>query len=109
MCHSIVFDWFSLSRLQGKSQLVEQELARLGEQRVQTSEGTRAIALELCREFEDTFLQHINTGEVCIELVLFALVIYKYCSIFVLQKTSGRVGPLFIVELYHFAEEMMQS
>ncbi|KAG0555995.1 hypothetical protein M758_11G017100 [Ceratodon purpureus] len=52
-----------LSGLQGKSQLVEQELARLGEQRVQTSEGTRAIALELCREFEDTFLQHINTGE----------------------------------------------
>jgi dynamin GTPase len=52
-----------LSGLQGKSHAVEQELARLGEQRVQTSEGTRAIALELCREFEDTFLQHINTGE----------------------------------------------
>jgi hypothetical protein len=44
--------------------MVEQELVRLGEQRVQTSEGTRAIALELCREFEDKFLQHINTGEV---------------------------------------------
>lgn len=52
-----------LSRLEGKSQVVEQEIARLGEQRVQTSEGTRAIALELCREFEDMFLQHINTGE----------------------------------------------
>jgi dynamin GTPase len=53
-----------LIRLEGKSQIVEQELVRLGEQRVQTSEGTRAMALELCREFEDTFLQHIDTGEV---------------------------------------------
>lgn len=43
---------------------MEDELVRLGEQRVNTSEGTRAIALELCREFEDRFLQHINTGEV---------------------------------------------
>lgn len=59
-----------MCRLQGKSHAVEQELARLGEQRVQTSEGTRAIALELCREFEDTFLQHINTGEVCFAKVL---------------------------------------
>lgn len=31
---------------------------------VESSEGTRAIALELCREFEDKFLQHITTGEV---------------------------------------------
>jgi dynamin GTPase len=53
-----------LSGLEGRSQMVEQELVRLGEQRVQTSEGTRAIALELCREFEDKFLQHIDTGEV---------------------------------------------
>ncbi|CAM6079306.1 unnamed protein product [Sphagnum tenellum] len=52
-----------LSGLEGRSQMVEQELVRLGEQRVQTSEGTRAIALELCREFEDKFLQHIDTGE----------------------------------------------
>jgi len=52
-----------LSGLEGKSQIVEEELVRLGEQRVNTSEGTRAIALELCREFEDRFLQHINTGE----------------------------------------------
>ena len=37
---------------------------RLGEQMVQSAEGTRAIALELCREFEDKFLQHIMTGEV---------------------------------------------
>ncbi|KAF6142203.1 hypothetical protein GIB67_037121 [Kingdonia uniflora] len=52
-----------LSGLQGKSQVVEDELVRLGEQMVQTAEGTRAIALELCREFEDKFLQHIATGE----------------------------------------------
>lgn len=52
-------------RLQGKSQIVKDELVRLGEQMVHTSEGTRAIALELCREFEDKFLQHIATGEVC--------------------------------------------
>ncbi|KAI4331903.1 hypothetical protein L6164_016851 [Bauhinia variegata] len=52
-----------LSGLQGKSQMVHDELVRLGEQMVTTSEGTRAIALELCREFEDKFLQHITTGE----------------------------------------------
>ncbi|OVA10201.1 Dynamin central domain [Macleaya cordata] len=52
-----------LSGLQGKSQVVEDELVRLGEQMVHSSEGTRAIALELCREFEDRFLQHIATGE----------------------------------------------
>jgi dynamin GTPase len=52
-----------LSGLHGKSQHVEDELVRLGELRVETSEGTRAIALELCREFEDKFLLHINTGE----------------------------------------------
>ncbi|KAJ7563305.1 hypothetical protein O6H91_03G105200 [Diphasiastrum complanatum] len=52
-----------LSGLEGRSQIVEEELVRLGEQLVQTEEGTRAIALELCREFEDRFLLHINTGE----------------------------------------------
>ncbi|TKY68228.1 Dynamin-2B protein [Spatholobus suberectus] len=52
-----------LSGLQGKSQIVQDELARLGESMVTTSEGTRAIALELCREFEDKFLQHITSGE----------------------------------------------
>ncbi|XP_039039669.1 dynamin-2B-like [Hibiscus syriacus] len=52
-----------LSGLQGKSQIVQDELVRLGEQMVETAEGTRAIALELCREFEDKFLQHIATGE----------------------------------------------
>uniref|UniRef100_A0A1D1XT24 dynamin GTPase n=1 Tax=Anthurium amnicola TaxID=1678845 RepID=A0A1D1XT24_9ARAE len=52
-----------LSGLQGKSQIVQDELVRLGEQMVHTAEGTRAIALELCREFEDKFLQHVVTGE----------------------------------------------
>ncbi|CAM8999406.1 unnamed protein product [Rhodiola kirilowii] len=52
-----------LSGLQGKSQIVEEELVRLGEQLVHSSEGTRAIALELCREFEEKFLQHIAGGE----------------------------------------------
>ncbi|XP_021298196.1 dynamin-2A-like [Herrania umbratica] len=52
-----------LSGLQGKSQIVQDELLRLGEQMVSTAEGTRAIALELCREFEDKFLQHITGGE----------------------------------------------
>ncbi|XWS11549.1 hypothetical protein CRYUN_Cryun37aG0007900 [Craigia yunnanensis] len=52
-----------LSGLQGKSQIVKDELLRLGEQMVSTAEGTRAIALELCREFEDKFLQHITGGE----------------------------------------------
>ncbi|XP_075484050.1 dynamin-2A-like [Primulina tabacum] len=52
-----------LSGLQGKSQIVQDELFRLGEQMVQSSEGTKALALELCREFEDKFLQHITTGE----------------------------------------------
>jgi dynamin 1/3 len=30
----------------------------------QSSEGTKAIALGLCREFEDKFLEHIAGGEV---------------------------------------------
>ncbi|KAG2605188.1 dynamin-2A-like [Panicum virgatum] len=52
-----------LSGLQGKSQMVQDELARLGESMVQSPEGTRAVALELCREFEDKFLAHITSGE----------------------------------------------
>ncbi|CAI0556207.1 unnamed protein product [Linum tenue] len=52
-----------LSGLQGKSQIVQDELVRLGEQMVSSSEGTKALALELCREFEDKFLQHVTTGE----------------------------------------------
>nr|GMD83039.1 dynamin-2A-like [Ipomoea batatas] len=51
-----------LSGLQDMSQSVKDELAKLGGQ-VQSAEGTRALALELCREFEDTFLQHLTSGE----------------------------------------------
>ncbi|KAJ1400413.1 P-loop containing nucleoside triphosphate hydrolase [Sesbania bispinosa] len=52
-----------LTGLQGKSQIVQEELVKLGEQMVSTSEGTRALALELCREFEEKFLQHLTGGE----------------------------------------------
>lgn len=52
-----------LSGLQGKSQVVQDELVRLGEQMVHSAEGTKALALELCREFEDKFLLHITGGE----------------------------------------------
>ncbi|KAL1334402.1 hypothetical protein HN51_063324 [Arachis hypogaea] len=52
-----------LTGLQGKSQIVQDELVKLGEQMVSTSEGTRALALELCREFEEKFLQHLTGGE----------------------------------------------
>ncbi|KAL5222266.1 hypothetical protein ABZP36_026979 [Zizania latifolia] len=52
-----------LNGLQGKFQIIQEELAKLGEQMVQTSEGTRVIALGLCRQFEDKFLQHITSGE----------------------------------------------
>ncbi|KAL6633580.1 hypothetical protein ACP70R_026251 [Stipagrostis hirtigluma subsp. patula] len=52
-----------LTGLQGKSQIVQDELAKLGESMVQSAEGTRAVALELCREFEDKFLAHIASGE----------------------------------------------
>ncbi|CAK8564529.1 unnamed protein product [Lathyrus sativus] len=52
-----------LTGLQGKSQVVQDELVKLGEQMVSTSEGTRALGLELCREFEEKFLQHLTGGE----------------------------------------------
>ncbi|KAK1284818.1 Dynamin-2B [Acorus calamus] len=52
-----------LSGLQGKSHVVLDELVRLSEQMVHSAEGTRAIAFELCREFEDRFLSRIATSE----------------------------------------------
>ncbi|CAN4110770.1 unnamed protein product [Withania somnifera] len=52
-----------LSGLQGKSQAVKDELLKFGEQMVNSAEGTKALALELCREFEDKFLEHLTTGE----------------------------------------------
>ncbi|RAL44880.1 hypothetical protein DM860_003639 [Cuscuta australis] len=51
-----------LSGLQDMSQSVNDELVKLGGL-VQSAEGTRALALELCREFEDKFLQHLTSGE----------------------------------------------
>ncbi|OQU80466.1 hypothetical protein SORBI_3007G131000 [Sorghum bicolor] len=56
-----------LNGLQGKSQIVQEELGKLGEQMAESSDGTKAIALGLCREFEDKFLEHIAGGEVVLE------------------------------------------
>lgn len=52
-----------LSGLQGKSQSIKDELVKFGDQMVNSAEGTKALALELCREFEDKFLEHLTTGE----------------------------------------------
>ncbi|KAJ4717577.1 Dynamin-like [Melia azedarach] len=52
-----------LSGLQGKCQMVQDELVKLGEQFLDSTEGTRALALQLCREFEDKFLLHITGAE----------------------------------------------
>lgn len=43
---------------------MQDELLKLGGQMIESSEGTRALALELCREFEEKFLLHITGGEV---------------------------------------------
>ncbi|GAB2296413.1 hypothetical protein Dimus_030533, partial [Dionaea muscipula] len=51
----------------GKSQIVQDELVKFGESMVSSSKGTRALALELCREFEEKFLRHITGGEVCMQ------------------------------------------
>ncbi|XP_042009088.1 uncharacterized protein LOC121757638 [Salvia splendens] len=49
--------------LQGKSQVVQDELSRLGEKFIHSSEGTRALARKLYRELDDKFLQHgLNSG-----------------------------------------------
>lgn len=83
----IYWDFYISCRLQGKSQIVQDELVKLGEQMVNSAEGTKALALELCREFEDRFLQHITTGEVRYEggyiLMKLAIVVFSLASIFV--------------------------
>jgi len=61
---SIIILYLKCYSLQGKSQIVQEELVKFGEQMVSSSEGTRALALQLCREFEDKFLQHLTGGEV---------------------------------------------
>lgn len=43
---------------------MQDELVKLGGQMIESVEGTRALALELCREFEDKFLLHVTGGEV---------------------------------------------
>jgi hypothetical protein len=50
--------------------MVQDELARLGEYMVRSAEGTPAVALELCREFEEKFLGHKTSGGVSNELIL---------------------------------------
>ena len=65
-------------RLQGKSQSVKDELSKLGEQMVTSAEGTRAVALELCREFEDKFLAHVTSGEVSDKLGLWYFVYNQF-------------------------------
>ncbi|KAG6390841.1 hypothetical protein SASPL_148586 [Salvia splendens] len=50
-------------RLQGKSQVVQDELSRLGKQMVHSSEGKRAFSRELSYELDDKFVQHgLNSG-----------------------------------------------
>ncbi|CAN1789229.1 DRP2B [Linum perenne] len=80
-----------LSGLQGKSQIVQDELVRFGEQMVGSSEGTRALALELCREFEEKFLQHLAGGE------LEQLLITRYITLgtFYLQGNGWKVVASF--------------
>ncbi|KAJ0026319.1 hypothetical protein Pint_07093 [Pistacia integerrima] len=51
-----------LSGLQGKSQIVQDELVGLGEQIVQSAEGTRAVALELCRDLKISFYNTLQLG-----------------------------------------------
>jgi hypothetical protein len=69
--------------LQGKSQIVQEELVKLGRQMVSTSEGTRALGLELCREFEEKFLQHLTGGEVSI----FYLFLHGPATIYVVRRS----------------------
>ena len=43
---------------------VEDELLRLGDTVLATTEGARAVALELCRGFDTKFVENIEGGEV---------------------------------------------
>lgn len=69
-------------RLRGKSQIIQDELIKLREQMVHSAEGTKALALELCREFEDKFLQHITTGELRFRELFYSLIkeFFKICN-----------------------------
>lgn len=50
---------------------------------VDSAEGTKALALELCREFEDKFLQHITSGEVRIFIRILIMYMHPY-TLFIL-------------------------
>lgn len=58
---------------------------------VHSAEGTRAIALELCREFEDKFLLHLTGGEVSIFfrsnafIICVPVYLKRYCCVHKLQ------------------------
>lgn len=52
-----------MSSLEGRSQEVEDELLRFGDTIVSTVEGSRAVALELCRNFDLKFVDHIEGAE----------------------------------------------
>eukprot|EP00271_Cylindrocystis_brebissonii_P009737 TRINITY_DN248_c0_g2_i1.p1 TRINITY_DN248_c0_g2~~TRINITY_DN248_c0_g2_i1.p1 ORF type:complete len:1019 (+),score=213.90 TRINITY_DN248_c0_g2_i1:211-3267(+) len=49
--------------LESRSQEVEDELLRLGDTVMSTQEGSRAVALELCRGFDTKFVENIEGGE----------------------------------------------
>ncbi|KAG6390840.1 hypothetical protein SASPL_148585 [Salvia splendens] len=49
---------------EGKFQVVQDELSRLGEQMVHSSEGKRPLARVLCHELHDKFLQHVESPSV---------------------------------------------
>ncbi|CAI6004052.1 unnamed protein product, partial [Closterium sp. NIES-65] len=51
-------------RLEGRSQEVDAELLRLGDSLVSSLNGSRALALELCRGFETKFCEHLDGSEV---------------------------------------------
>lgn len=49
--------------LEDRQQEVEDELLRLGKSLLSTLEGSRALALELCRGFDTKFVENIEGGE----------------------------------------------
>lgn len=50
--------------LESRSVEVDTELLRLGESLISSMEGSRAVALELCRGFETKFCEHLEGSEV---------------------------------------------
>lgn len=85
-------------RLEGKSQGVEDELLRLGEMRIETVEGTRSIALELCREFDDKFIETMSSGEVSAVAVYFCVLVFdcdlEYCSVCHSNRCCMAIGDI---------------